>query len=455
MEQRIRLLLVEDDRVDQLAFTRAVKEQGWPYDWVIAASIKEARAALETARFDVVVTDYLLGDGVAFEIFPLVPAAALIVTTGSGNEAVAVKAMKGGADDYLIKDPERNYLMMLPFTVESALERRRSRVRVAQLMEDLEQRSRKLAAANLDLEAFSYTIAHDLRAPLRSISGFVSILIDEQNSTLNDESLVLLKRVVASCESMDRLIEGLLELYQLDRANPVFAEVDLSALAQAIAAELSAPATRRVLVEFVIAPGLTRLRRRTPGARNALVNLLGNAWKFTAQATRARGSNSGSMTRTGARGHRLLHPRRRRRLRRRLQVQAVPDLPAPAHYLAVSRHRHRPGLGGAHHPPPRRRAVGRGRGRAGRDLLLHLAAAAQPRGRRHSGVGQRAARRRHLKESSPSAPGRFPPPCSTAARRSWRAGRGGRWCARAPARCPFAAATERWRRIPAASRSSG
>jgi signal transduction histidine kinase len=286
MDQKIRLLLVEDDRVDQLAFTRAVKEQNWPYDWTIAGSIREARAALEAARFDVVVTDYLLGDGIAFEIFPLVPPAALIVTTGSGDEAVAVSAMKGGADDYLIKDPERHYLMVLPFTVESALERRRNRAQVTRLMEDLEQRSSKLAAANRELEAFSYTIAHDLRSPLRSISGFVSILLADQQSGLSEDSRGLLARVVASCDSMDRLIEGLLALYHLDRETPVFGDVDLSGLATAIAADLRATAPERV-VEFVIQPGL-RARADERLIRSALANLMGNAWKFTGKHAHAR-----------------------------------------------------------------------------------------------------------------------------------------------------------------------
>ena len=284
--QNIRLLLVEDDRVDQLAFTRAVKEQGWPYDWTIASSIKEARAALEAERFDVVVTDYLLGDGIAFEIFPLVPPAALIVTTGSGDEAVAVSAMKGGADDYLIKDPDRHYLMVLPFTVESALERRRNRAQVTRLMEDLELRGNKLAAANRELEAFSYTIAHDLRSPLRSISGFVSILLADQQSGLTGDSRDLLARVVSSCDNMDRLIEGLLSLYHLDRETPVFAEVDLSGLATAVAAELRATGPARE-VEFVIQPGLHACADERL-IRSALANLLGNAWKFTGKHARAR-----------------------------------------------------------------------------------------------------------------------------------------------------------------------
>ena len=285
-EKKIRLLLVEDDRVDQLAFTRAVRELGWPYDWTIAGSIMEARAALEAERFDVVVTDYMLGDGIAFEIFPLVPPAALIVTTGSGDEAVAVSAMKGGADDYLIKDPERHYLMVLPFTVESALERRRGRRQVTRLMEDLEQRSSKLAAANRDLEAFAYTIAHDLRSPLRSIGGFISILLGDQQSGLSHDSRLLLQRVVSSCDNMDHLIEGMLSLYHLERATPTYTEVDLSAVAGAVAAELRAADPARE-VEIVIQPDL-RACADERLIRNALSNLLDNAWKFTSKKIRAR-----------------------------------------------------------------------------------------------------------------------------------------------------------------------
>ncbi|HEY4373742.1 MAG TPA: ATP-binding protein [Burkholderiales bacterium] len=286
MEPRIRLLLVEDDRVDQLAFTRAVRDQGWPYDYAVAASVKEARALLQAERFDVVVTDYLLGDGIAFEFFPLIAPAALIVTTGSGDEAVAVSAMKGGADDYLIKDPERHYLMVLPFTVESALERRRNRDRVARLMEDLEKRSAKLAAVNRDLESFSYTIAHDLRSPLRSINGFISILLAEEGSGLAQESRELLKRVVASCDSMDHLIESLLSLYQLDRETPVYAEFELSALAAEVAAGLRAAEPARA-VQFVIAPEV-KVNADARLMRGVMANLLGNAWKFTARHAQAR-----------------------------------------------------------------------------------------------------------------------------------------------------------------------
>ena len=93
----VRMLLVEDDRVDRMAFERCARESGWNYAVTVADSVEAARRALEAGDFDVVVTDYQLGDGVAFEFFPLIAPACLVVTTASGDEEVAVMAMKSGA----------------------------------------------------------------------------------------------------------------------------------------------------------------------------------------------------------------------------------------------------------------------------------------------------------------------------------------------------------------------
>ncbi|MER3446131.1 MAG: hypothetical protein C4291_04505 [Candidatus Dadabacteria bacterium] len=126
-EGKIRILLVEDDKVDQMAFKRLVKDENLPYCYTTTESVSEVKKILDSnKRFDIVIVDYSLGDGTAFDIFDLVKDTPVIVTTGSGNEKVAVKAMKAGAYDYLIKDPERNYLKVLPITVESAIKRRES-----------------------------------------------------------------------------------------------------------------------------------------------------------------------------------------------------------------------------------------------------------------------------------------------------------------------------------------
>ena len=116
-----KILLVEDDELDQMAFKRFVEQSSLPYDCTIAASVTEARSVLAERRFDVVVSDYSLGDGTAFDILGLVKDTPTILVTGAGDQEVAIKAWKAGACDYLIKDIDRNYLKTVPITIENAI----------------------------------------------------------------------------------------------------------------------------------------------------------------------------------------------------------------------------------------------------------------------------------------------------------------------------------------------
>ncbi len=116
-----KILLVEDDEIDQLAFRKLVKAEQLPYEYKMAGSLSQAKRFLETGRFDVVIADYLLGDGSAFEVLDISASAPVIFVTGAGSEEVAVKAWRMGAYDYLIKDQRRNYLKTLPITVENAV----------------------------------------------------------------------------------------------------------------------------------------------------------------------------------------------------------------------------------------------------------------------------------------------------------------------------------------------
>jgi PAS domain S-box-containing protein len=137
--ERYRVLLVEDDTVDQLAFKRAVKEQGSPYAYDVAGSVAEARDLLSRNRYDAVITDYSLGDGTAFDVIELARGIPLVFTTGAGDEEVAVRAMKSGAADYLVKDHERTYLKKLPVTVENAIRRHKAEEQVRKLTRAVEQ----------------------------------------------------------------------------------------------------------------------------------------------------------------------------------------------------------------------------------------------------------------------------------------------------------------------------
>ena len=136
---KYKILLIEDDKLDQKAFERLVENEKLPYDYMIAGSISEAQSILGSERFDVVVSDYSLGDGTAFDVLDLVKNTPFILVTGTGNEEVAVKAWKAGAYDYLTKDLDRNYLKTVPITVENAIKRKKAEEEIHRLSHAIEQ----------------------------------------------------------------------------------------------------------------------------------------------------------------------------------------------------------------------------------------------------------------------------------------------------------------------------
>ena len=144
--KKIRLLLVEDDKVDQMAFKRFAKSRNLPYDYTIAGSLAETKKILKSISFDVIIADYMLGDGTTFELFALFNDLPIIVMTGTGTEEVAVEAMKSGACDYLIKDPEGNYLKTLPSTVKFALKRKQNEKELQNYHDHLESMVKKRTA---------------------------------------------------------------------------------------------------------------------------------------------------------------------------------------------------------------------------------------------------------------------------------------------------------------------
>ncbi len=117
----LKILLVEDDEVDRMAFERFVATEGLPYACRIAKSVEEAKEMLEREAFDAILLDYNLGDGTGMDIISLKPDAPIILITGANQTDIAVSAMKAGAYDYLVKDQERDYLRILPIAVEGAL----------------------------------------------------------------------------------------------------------------------------------------------------------------------------------------------------------------------------------------------------------------------------------------------------------------------------------------------
>jgi signal transduction histidine kinase len=173
--------------------------------------------------------------------------------------------------------------LALAWAVRRELDWREGQAR--QLEHHVAERTSRLREANHELEAFSYSVSHDLRAPLRAISGYCQILEEEHATGLDPEARGLLERVRAAARRMSQLIDDLLELSRVSRAELQRERIDVSVLAAEIVEQLRRTSPERS-VDVTIQPGL-----RAVGDENllriALTNLLENAWKFTAREAHA------------------------------------------------------------------------------------------------------------------------------------------------------------------------
>ena len=174
----------------------------------------------------------------------------------------------------------------LALALQGAILREKIQRQADELEERVIERTAQLAAANTELEAFSYSVSHDLRAPLRSINGFGKLLQIKNAAQLDDGGRAFLQRILAASERMGELIDDLLSLSRIARAEMRFDRVDLSALAREVAAELAAAHPERQ-VAVSVAPNL-KINADRGLLRILLDNLIGNAWKYTLPAAHAR-----------------------------------------------------------------------------------------------------------------------------------------------------------------------
>lgn len=169
---------------------------------------------------------------------------------------------------------------------------------------ELAQQAARMEAANAELESFSYSVSHDLRAPLRGISGFAQALEEHAGSALDATARGYLERVRNASARMSGLIDDLLKLSRLTRAEMKWEAVDLSALAETVVDALRKAEPERA-VEVSIAPGM-RAFGDAALLRILLDNLLGNAWKFTAKNP---GAKIELTMETGENGQSIFHVR--------------------------------------------------------------------------------------------------------------------------------------------------
>jgi signal transduction histidine kinase len=293
----VNILLVDDQPANLLALEAMLQDLGQTI--VKAGSGREALKWLLSNDCAVILLDVKMPDMDGFETAELIRqrdksrhTPIIFLTAADRTHTQAVRGYAVGAVDYLVKPvvPEfvRSKVSVFVELAKTAalLRRQTERLRASEqaarelaearaaLVEDLEQKNR-------ELETFSYTVSHDLRAPLRRIESFGKAIADTQLDRLDEEGQRFLTRIRSSSQEMAQLIDDVLYLSRVTRAELRRQDVDLSMLAQAIVARLAESEPNRN-VDVRIRPGLATVGDGQL-LRIALENLFENAWKFTAR----------------------------------------------------------------------------------------------------------------------------------------------------------------------------
>ena len=277
--EQARVLIVDDEKPQMQALCDTLRDQG--YHTTGCDSPVEALNLLKKERFDLLLTDLMMPDmdGISFlqAALQIDPQLIGIVMTGQGTIETAVKAMKSGALDYILKPFKLSAILPV---LSRALAVRQLRIQNRALEQCVARRNAELEEANRELESFSWSVSHDLRAPLRAVEGFTKIVLKQYSNDMPQEASRLLGQVERSAEHMGRLIDDLLRLSKLTRQHLSLSQLDMKALVMEVWDELQRAASADRTVEFHVGE-LPAVLGDYALLRQVFVNLLSNALKFT------------------------------------------------------------------------------------------------------------------------------------------------------------------------------
>jgi two-component system, NtrC family, sensor kinase len=312
-----KVLAVDDSETYLQQLADALRSEG--YEVILARSGEDALDLLAVQQVDCVLLDLLM-PGIGgretcrrVKCVPVMRDIPIIMLTAVEDREAMIEGLGAGADDYIAKSSDfdvvrarvlaqirrkqfedehrtvREQLLRAKYEANEARTALEAAETKAALVEELKFK-------NDELESFSYSVAHDLRAPLRSIDGFSLALLEDCGENLNEDGKQYLRYVRESAQHMARLIDDLLALSRVTRAELDRAETDLSSIARSVAERLARAAPDRQVELLVV----DQLVANCDGHLLTIVfeNLIGNAWKFT-------GKRSDARIEIGATGHNL------------------------------------------------------------------------------------------------------------------------------------------------------
>ena len=301
-DDRVNILLVDDQPANLIAMEAML--QGLGQNLIQAQSGREALKWLLTHEFAVILLDVKMPEMDGFETAALIRqrdksrhTPILFLTANDNTQTQAVRGYAVGAVDYLVKPVVPEFVRSKVAVFVELAKKTELLRRQTQLLVESEQAARALAETraelvrdlehkNRELESFSYAVSHDLRAPLRRIDSFSRAIIESQGDRLDDAGVRYLERVREASQHMSQLIDDVLHLSRVTRADLRDQEVDLSAVATLILTRLQESESSRT-VEVKVRPGVM-VTGDGQLLRIALENLLENAWKFTAREAQPR-----------------------------------------------------------------------------------------------------------------------------------------------------------------------
>ena len=276
-----------EDRAHDAEVAESFLRRAWPDSEISVVSTKNAfLAELAHGGYHIILADFTLPSFSGLEALELTrqcaPDIPFIFLTGTLDDNHAIDALERGATDYVLKEHIKRLVPVVRRAVLETDERRELQRLNVQLEERVRERTARLESAMQELEAFSYSVSHDLRSPLRAIDGFARAVVEECSDKLGSEGVRLMGTIRNETRRMGQLIDDLLAVSRAGRQQLDASSVDMTDLAQSAFQYLMESTPSRISPAFEVQPLPTANGDRSM-LRQVFANLLGNAVKFSSR----------------------------------------------------------------------------------------------------------------------------------------------------------------------------